>query len=502
MRLRSLGRRIRRLVGAAALSTAFVVPVYLFVHAEKPAAPSRLDPPALAPGAVPTVSVPGYRDAVPVLVYHDISGRAGRYTVSPRSFAEQMAALHASGFHAITAAQLLDFVHGRGMLPQRPVLITFDDGLGSAWRVADPIIQRYGMHAISFVISGQIGRHGYYYMHPQELRSMIRSGRWDVEAHTRLSHQYVPSDDLGGAGPALTNREWLPRLRRLETKHEFEARIGRDLERNVAELRSYGARPLLFAYPFSAARTPTNDVALIPILRRLVASSFQASFVDADGGRFLDRYDGATAQELPRIEVYRTTTATELLTRLRDLAPSAPVVHDALASERLWSFEGSPAVGARPTVADDRLTLGSPARHWVAAYLGASQSELWQRYRVGVTMRRLSHEGSGTSETLLVGASGSDRYAVTVSAAHVRVLYFHANGSQRELSASSIRASSSHRLSVALDAARLRVSVDGRSVARLAVAAGTHGGIALGAWRAYAHSPIAELDGVSVTPLA
>src|SRR5205823_5177056 len=132
-------RLASRLVGSVLLLGAFALPVYLFLHAEGPSLPPRMSPPVVTAGDVASIPVHSYRDAVPVLVYHDIANRPGRYTVSPRAFAEEIATLRKSGFHTISVAQLLAFLQGRGRLPERPVLITFDDGLGSAWRVADPI---------------------------------------------------------------------------------------------------------------------------------------------------------------------------------------------------------------------------------------------------------------------------------------------------------------------------------------------------------------------------
>jgi len=277
----------RRMIGGALCLVAFAVPVYLFIRTDTPQVPPQLPVPSVALsvtlGDIRLTQIPSYKNAVPVLVYHDISERSGRYAVSPRVFAEQMAALKTEGFHAISAAEVVAFLDGHGSLPARPFLLTFDDGLGSAWRAADPILARYGFRAISFVITGQLGEHGFYYLHPSELRAMADSGRWDIEAHTHLAHQYAQVDSAGDYGPPLTNRLWLAGQHRLETESEFAARIKHDLDLNVRELKQYGSNPQLFAYPFSAARTPTNDPHLIPILHQLVSARFRASFTSTDG---------------------------------------------------------------------------------------------------------------------------------------------------------------------------------------------------------------------------
>jgi poly-beta-1,6-N-acetyl-D-glucosamine N-deacetylase len=522
--------RVPRRVAAGLLGlVAFAIPIYVFIDAQAARPPVRLTAPVVAAGDVPRVAVPPYRDAVPVLVYHDISDRPGRFTVSALNFTIQMAALRSAGFHTISAAQLLAFLAGTGVLPVRPVLITFDDGLGSEWRVADPILARYGFRAMAFVISGQLGQHGYYYLHPAELRALIASGRWDIEAHTHLAHVYAPIDAQGDYGPALLSREWLPRQHRLETEAEYETRIRLDLTVNAAELRAYGADPRIFAFPFSPARTPTNDVRLVPMLRALVGQRFRVSFVDADGRRFLTRYDASDTQQLPRIEVDRTTTATGLLERLSSLAPLAPTVNG-FSSRQRWLYEGaqragarsplagarsprasarsplagarSPRAGARSPLAGARLTLRAPTRAWLAAYLWPSRSDLWQTYQVTVTVGGLGGKTSGTSETLIVGnnADGFDRYAVTLSAARLSASRLPEHGRSQLLQRVAVASASSHRLTVKLAGGHVTVLIDGRTTLTLAVPRSIHGGIGFGTWRAAAGSPVAWLADLSVTP--
>jgi peptidoglycan/xylan/chitin deacetylase (PgdA/CDA1 family) len=487
-----------RLVGGCVLLVAFVVPVYIFIRAESPRAPGRIAAPQVAATRVPLVNVPSYRSAVPVLVYHDISDRPGRYTVSRTNFAQQMSALRLAGFHTISVGQLLAFMRGHGQLPDRPVLITFDDGLGSEWRAADPILADNGFRAVAFVISGQLGHHGSYYLKPPELDAMIRSGRWDVEAHTHMAHIYVQTDAEGDFGPALTNRQWLPQERRRETQAEFANRIRQDLGLNIAELRKHGATPQLFAYPFSAARSPTNDPRVVPVLQAIVARDFKASFVDADGGRFLDRQDGASTQGLPRIEVYDSTSDSALLERLKRLAPTDPRLRG-LPSDASWQYEGA----GRDAISINRntLTLHTSPRQWAAAYLAPSGSALWHDYRVSVTFRGLGGSGSGSSETLAVANNRDQRYVISVSSTRLKVAWQPTQRPPQLLFRTTLKAVSAHGLQVMLARQRLQVALDGRTLFERIVDPSTHGGLGFGAWREKASSPIPSVANLSVVPV-
>ena len=490
------------------LAAAFVLPVYLFVVDRTPSAPPRLSISEALSQDLANVHVSSYRSAVPVLVYHEIAEGPGRYTVTPQRFRSQMASLAAAGFHTIAVSQLIDFLERGLPLPPKPLLLTFDDGLGSAWRSADPVLQGYGLHAVAFVISGQLHRRGFYYLHPGELRQMIESGRWDVEAHTHLGHDLVPINAHGGTGPFLTNRAWLSGKHRLETVDEYRARIDHDLAVNANELRSFGASPQLFAYPFSPANASTNDSRLLPILRRIVDSHFPVSFADADAARYLNRWDGATPHELPRFEVYARTTVRDLLRRLLAAEPLQPSTSVAFRQPGDWRFEGVATADGRRAFRAGVLRLLPPARRWQAAYYALTRSDSWQSYRLQIMIsgfgasadgRNVSSFGSsrrravvddGTSASILLdnapvspGAATSPRYTVTVSAAHLSVTSSRPAGDRLSLASVHIPPQAGHILEIMLSQNRLRVSVDGKTRARVPVSASSHGGIGIGVWR-------------------
>ncbi|MCC7225637.1 MAG: polysaccharide deacetylase family protein [Burkholderiaceae bacterium] len=93
---------------------------------------------------------------VPVLMYHHVSPSAGMITTSPRNFERQIAGLARAGYHALTADAFAGFLAGEPV-PDKSLLITFDDGYLDNYVYAHPVLQRYGMHGIIFLITGLIG---------------------------------------------------------------------------------------------------------------------------------------------------------------------------------------------------------------------------------------------------------------------------------------------------------------------------------------------------------
>ncbi len=95
--------------------------------------------------------------AVPVLMYHHVSPRPGLVTVSPETFEEHAAWLARKKYRALAADEFLEFLQGWRALDGRSVLITFDDGYLDNYVYAWPILQRYGLKATIFAITGLVG---------------------------------------------------------------------------------------------------------------------------------------------------------------------------------------------------------------------------------------------------------------------------------------------------------------------------------------------------------
>lgn len=93
---------------------------------------------------------------IPVLMYHHVTARGGSLAVGADQFESQMQGLRRHGWHALGADDFAAFMSGRP-LPRKSVLITFDDGYLDNWVYAHPILQRHGMKAMLFVITGLIG---------------------------------------------------------------------------------------------------------------------------------------------------------------------------------------------------------------------------------------------------------------------------------------------------------------------------------------------------------
>jgi biofilm PGA synthesis lipoprotein PgaB len=268
--------------------------------------------------------LPAHPDAVPVLTYHGINDKDDDYSVGPRTFAKQMALLRRMGFRSLSIEQYVRFLRGdRAGLPQRPVLITFDDGRLDSFRGADRVLQRYDFRATMFVIAGAISGDNPFYLSWKELRRMEDSGRWDLQEHAHNGHVNVNYDSAGNTGPFYAYRR-LTRSAGLESIADWEQRVTTDIFKGREALAEHlpGFKALTFAVPYgNYGQRNTNDPRIPEIMRAFLERQFEAVFVQKVGNQ--PRYTSQRSYrgEAVRFEVHTDTSVDDVFRWLRDHAP-------------------------------------------------------------------------------------------------------------------------------------------------------------------------------------
>lgn len=231
--------------------------------------------PALIPPANPApASV-----SVPVLTYHRVAPASAvgqlDLKVDPANFAAEMAALKATGHHAITQARLFDALYHGAKLPPKPVLISVDDGYVDDVRTILPTLQRLHMVATFFVITGRMTEPGF--LTAAQIRELDHAGM-DIGDHT------VHHVDL-----------------RLLTPSELQAETAGS--KAVLE-RVVGHPVYAFAYPFGA-----ENQRVVAAVR---AAGYAMAFTTAGG----ITETTAAPLTMPRVHVGRAETPSGLLAEI------------------------------------------------------------------------------------------------------------------------------------------------------------------------------------------
>ncbi len=221
---------------------------------------------------------------VPVLMYHEISAEprsASRLAVHPESFERQLGYLDDHGYVPVTAGQLAAAISepadGGGRLPDKPVVLTFDDGFADFYDTALPLLGRHGFTASVFVTSGWVTGDTAASAAPASMLSWpaiedLAATGIEVGAHS------VRHPQLDQLGPAALRGELT------DSKKAIEDRLG--------------ARIPGMAYPFGYSSEQ---------VRRL-AAEVGYDYACAVGNRLVS--ESASAYALPRLTVGRSTTMT------------------------------------------------------------------------------------------------------------------------------------------------------------------------------------------------
>jgi peptidoglycan/xylan/chitin deacetylase (PgdA/CDA1 family) len=244
-------------------------------HAAPPSRPvARAIPALIPPEGAPSRSV-----TVPVLTYHRVAplSAVGQLDlkVDPANFLAELQALHDSGYHTISEAQLFNALYKGAPLPPKPVIISVDDGYIDDVRTILPDLQRLGMIATFFVNTGRMAEPGF--LNADQIRQLDRAGM-DVGDHTA---HHVDLRLLSGSELAAETSG---------SRHVLESVLGHPV--------------YFFAYPFGA-----YNGAVVSAVR---AAGFTMAYT-TEGGT-----TESTASPLtwPRVHVGRSETPTGLVALL------------------------------------------------------------------------------------------------------------------------------------------------------------------------------------------
>lgn len=208
--------------------------------------------------------IPDYREDLwnrdldlPVLMYHRVGGPASRYQIPLWRFEQHLTWLKTNGYQTVTMREVYDYLYAFGSLPEKPVMLTFDDGTAGHVAAASAL-DRLGMTGVFFITSGATE------MSDQEIRSLADRGH-EIGSHT-VSH------------PDLTTVS--------------DGRVRYELDRSRSDLERITGREIdFFAYPFGAYNSRVIG---------LVQGSGYEGAVAAWGGK---RWNPEKRWVQPRIEI-------------------------------------------------------------------------------------------------------------------------------------------------------------------------------------------------------
>ena len=224
---------------------------------------------------------------IPILLYHHVVDEYAKedahINITPDMLEAHFDALLDAGYNAITFDEYYRYATGTGELPEKPVIITFDDGYESNYVYAYPFLMQRNMKATIFIITSTVG----------EVENVIPHFTWEEAA------EMLDSGVIKIGSHTHTHRS-LTTLSRAEVRKELR------LSKYLIE-KNLGIKCDYLAFPFGLYDSDIFDDGIM--------SGYKLLSRVGDRGH-IDKYSIGGA--LNRLTVWGTTTPEELLNQIED----------------------------------------------------------------------------------------------------------------------------------------------------------------------------------------
>lgn len=198
----------------------------------------------------------GAADTFLTLCYHDIPSHASLPEDVPEHvFVNHLEYLRTNGYTVVSPDDILAAQKGLKPLPEKAVLLTFDDGYVSFYDFVLPVLKLYNYPAVLSVVTSWVeGTPGYVdkqLMNWEQIREAAQSDLVFVATHSHDLHKGGFLNPAGNVEPAGSTFLYFPDENRYETDAEFRSRIRTDLQKSISEMESKaGIRPWILTWPY------------------------------------------------------------------------------------------------------------------------------------------------------------------------------------------------------------------------------------------------------------
>lgn len=196
-----------------------------------------------------------------VITYHSVSpDDIGEYIISPEAFENDLQYLKQNGYTSVLPSQLAEFVTGKIQLPQKCVMLTFDDGCCNNLFYALPLLEKYNFSAVVSIVGERADNAAEEALQPSitqsyltwnDINDLLKSDRIEISNHTYSLHRL---DDRKGAAKKYS-----------ETEEEYTNMLHADI--SLLQTKMYentGLTPICFTYPFGLISAES-----VPVLKEL-----------------------------------------------------------------------------------------------------------------------------------------------------------------------------------------------------------------------------------------
>ena len=196
--------------------------------------------------------------SLPIIMYHSIlrdNARTGEYVITPSSLEQDMLYLKERGYTAIGVNDLIEYVYNGTPLPEKPVMLTFDDGYYNNLTYLEPLLMEYDMKAVVSAVGSYTQQYsqsgdknpGYAYLSWEDLKQMNQRGYIEIQNHSYDMHK-----NSGRLGAGRKQGE------SLEVYSQALSDEVMRMDKNLKE--KCGITSLCFTYPFGRISEESEEI--------------------------------------------------------------------------------------------------------------------------------------------------------------------------------------------------------------------------------------------------
>ncbi|CAN1212978.1 polysaccharide deacetylase family protein [Tumidithrix helvetica PCC 7403] len=252
---------------------------------------------SFTPAPFPKISDRARSASVPIIMYHDITtSKEVSWDVTPTELEEQIQAIYDNGLTPITLDQLVNHLRTGSSLPEKPILLTFDDNYVGQYTYAFPLLKKYNYPAVWSVHTRFVGSTaGKPKATWDQLREMQRSGLITIASHTVNHYNMLKLDDAKVEEELRVSKQVLEkelgifiryftypegsyseRIKQKVAEVGYEAALTMSLDpyqekpantsEDILSIMRYGQSRIREAIPLASGGTPSESFTLFPNL--------------------------------------------------------------------------------------------------------------------------------------------------------------------------------------------------------------------------------------------
>ena len=195
---------------------------------------------------------------LPIIMYHSIlkdKNLQNDYTISPALFEKDLKYLTSNGYTTVTVEDLINYVYHGKDLPDKSIMLTFDDGYYNNYYYAFPLLKKYKCKAVISPIASMTEKFTqtqdisvtYGHISDDNIREMVNSGYVEIQNHSYDMHTLTPRKGVS--------------KKKGESQEDYKNAVTSDITKAQNYLENVtGKKPSCFVYPFGAKSDGTEEI--------------------------------------------------------------------------------------------------------------------------------------------------------------------------------------------------------------------------------------------------